>query len=102
MDSLLSQDHTGIKRFLALDSRAYRDGALDSKTKELLGLVTSIVLRCQECITHHAENCLQEGWSRDELLDAFNVAMVVGGSITIPHIRELGEDIEQAMAGPDE
>ena len=95
MDLLMSEEHRGIKRFLALDSGAYRDDALDGKTKELLGLVASTVLRCQECITYHAEKCLEHGWSRDELLDALNVALVVGGSITIPHIREVWETIAQ-------
>jgi AhpD family alkylhydroperoxidase len=95
MDLLMSEEHRGIKRFLALDSGAYRDDALDGRTKELLGLVASTVLRCQECITHHAEKCLERGWSKDELLDALNVALIVGGSITIPHIREVWETIAQ-------
>ena len=78
---------------------AYRDDALDSKTKELLGLVASTVLRCQECITYHAENCLEHGWNKSEILDALNVAMVVGGSITIPHIRMAWETIVEIESG---
>lgn len=99
MDLLLNEGHLGIKRFLALDSAAYRDDALDSKTKELLGLVASTVLRCQECITYHAENCLEHGWNKSEILDALNVAMVVGGSITIPHIRMAWETIVEIESG---
>ena len=96
---MMNEEHLGIKRFLALDSAAYRDDALDAKTKELLGLVASTVLRCQECITYHAKNCIEQGWNKDELLDALNVAMVVGGSITIPHIREVWETITELDSG---
>ena len=85
----------GIKRFLALDAGAFREGALDKPTKELLGLVASTVLRCNECITFHAENCVEAGLSPAEILDALNIAMVVGGSITIPHIREAWEIVVQ-------
>ena len=95
MGLLMSEEHRGITRFLALDSGAYRDDALDGRTKELLGLVASTVLRCQECITYHAEKCLEHEWSKDELVDALNVALVVGGSITIPHIQKVWETIAQ-------
>ena len=88
MDRLLSVDHLGVKRYLALDSAAYRPGALDTKTKELLGLVASAVLRCDACVTYHLETAVDEGWSDDEIVDALNVALVVGGTITIPHIRD--------------
>lgn len=84
---ILSAGNLGIKRFFALDSRAYEKGALDVKTKELLGLVASTVLRCNDCITHHVIRCVQEGVSDMELFEALNVALVVGGSITVPHIR---------------
>ena len=84
---ILSAGNLGIKRFFALDSRAYEKGALDVKTKEMLGLVASTVLRCNDCITYHVIRCVQEGVSDEELLEALNVALVVGGSITIPHIR---------------
>jgi AhpD family alkylhydroperoxidase len=96
-DNLLKEDHRDLKRFFALDSAAYRDtpGALDGKTKELLGLVASTVLRCNDCIAYHADQCVQVGWSREELLDALNVALVVGGSITIPHIRTVWEVVDQ-------
>ncbi len=87
-------DHLGIKRFFNLDTAAYRDGALDAKTKELLGLVASAVLRCNDCIDYHLEQCVQAGWSDDELHDALNVALIVGGSIVIPHLRHAVETID--------
>ena len=76
-----------IKRFFALDTRAYEEGALPVKTKELLGLVASLVLRCDDCVTYHLVRCKEEGVSRAEFLEALNVGLVVGGSITIPHLR---------------
>ncbi len=94
-DNLLKEDHRDLKRFFALDSAAYRDGPLDGKTKELLGLVASTVLRCNDCIAYHCDQCVQAGWTREELLDALNVALVVGGSITIPHIRTVWEVVDQ-------
>lgn len=87
-------DHLGIKRFFRLDSAAYEDGALDPKTKELLGLVASAVLRCNDCIDYHLDQCVEAGWTDDELYDALNVALVVGGSIVIPHLRHAVESID--------
>jgi AhpD family alkylhydroperoxidase len=87
-------EHLGIKRFLNLDTQAYSDGALDAKTKELLGLVASMVLRCNDCIDYHIIQCIKAGWTDDELYDAFNVALVVGGSIVIPHLRHAVESID--------
>jgi AhpD family alkylhydroperoxidase len=78
---------TGVKRFLALDHQAYLDGALSAKTKELLGLTASTVLRCDDCITFHLHGCRAQGVTDAELMEAFNVALVVGGSITLPHLR---------------
>ena len=86
-ERILGSGNLDIKRFFALDTRAYEDGALPVKTKELLGLVASLVLRCDDCITYHIVRCREEGTSRGEFLEAFNVALVVGGSITIPHLR---------------
>lgn len=84
-------DHLGIKRLLTIDSGAYRDatasGGLPADTKELLGLVASTVLRCDDCITYHLEQCVALGYTVKQIEDALNVAMVVGGSITIPHVR---------------
>jgi AhpD family alkylhydroperoxidase len=86
-DRILDSGNLEIKRFFALDSRAYEPGALPAKTKELMGLVGSLVLRCDDCVTYHVLRCREEGVTRPELLEAFNVALVVGGSITIPHLR---------------
>jgi AhpD family alkylhydroperoxidase len=97
-DRMLSVDNLAIKRFFALDSRAYERGALDVKTKELLGLVASTVLRCNDCITYHIIRCVQEGISEAEFFEALNVALVVGGSITIPHLRRAVEVFDQCKA----
>lgn len=88
------KDHLGIKRFFNLDTAAYREGALDRPTKELLGLVASMVLRCNDCIDYHLQQCVELGISDDELDDAMNVALVVGGSIVIPHLRHAVETID--------
>lgn len=87
-------DHLGIKRFFNLDTAAYREGALDPKTKELLGLVASTVLRCNDCIDYHLIQCMEAGWTDEELQDALNVALIVGGSIVIPHLRHAIETID--------
>ena len=97
-DRILSADHLGIKRFFNLDTAAYRDGALDGRTKELLGLVASAVLRCDDCIDYHLIQCAEAGWSDDEMLDALNVALVVGGSIVIPHLRHAVDTLDQLAA----
>ena len=86
-EKLLGSGHLGIKRFFALDHQAYEPGPLGTKTKELLGLAASAVLRCDDCITYHLVRSAEEGWTREEVIDALNVALVVGGSITIPHVR---------------
>jgi AhpD family alkylhydroperoxidase len=91
-------DHLGIKRFLNLDGAAYKEGTLDSKTKELLGLVASAVLRCNDCIDYHLIQCLDAGWKDEELYDALNVALIVGGSIFIPHLRHAVETIATLRA----
>ncbi|MBS7630147.1 carboxymuconolactone decarboxylase family protein [Candidatus Bathyarchaeota archaeon] len=83
------------KRFWALDSEAYRGGALDEKTKELLGLATSTVLKCDDCISYHIIRCIQLGVSDEELIETLNIALIVGGSITIPHIRRAIETIDE-------
>jgi AhpD family alkylhydroperoxidase len=92
-------DHLGIKRFFRLDSAAYEQGALDPKTKELLGLVASTVLRCDDCIDYHLDQCVEVGLTDDELYDALNVALVVGGSIVIPHLRHAVESIDLIRTG---
>ncbi|MEA2692935.1 MAG: hypothetical protein QOJ16_2322 [Acidobacteriota bacterium] len=90
----MGAEHLGIKRFFNLDTAAYRDGALDKRTKEMLGLVASTVLRCNDCMDYHLNRCIEVGWGDEELHDALNVALVVGGSIVIPHLRHAFETIE--------
>jgi len=94
-ERILSSGNLEMKRFWALDSRAYEEGALDERTKELLGLATSMVLRCENCVDYHVIRCVQLGFTDEELLEALNVALVVGGSITIPHIRRAVETIDE-------
>jgi len=89
-------NHLGINRFFNLDSSAYKDGALPGKTKELLGLVASMALRCNDCIDYHVLQCVGAGWTDQELYEAFNVALVVGGSIVIPHLRHAVETLDLA------
>jgi AhpD family alkylhydroperoxidase len=96
-EKLLGSGHLGIKRFFALDTQAYEDGALDKKTKEMMGLVASTVLRCDDCITYHIKQCVEIGVKRDEFLEIFNVALVVGGSITIPHLRRAIERVDELL-----
>jgi AhpD family alkylhydroperoxidase len=97
-DRIASIDHLGIKRFYNLDTKAYEDGALAARTKELLGLVASMVLRCNDCIDYHVLQCVDAGWSDEELFDVFNVALVVGGSIVIPHLRHAVETLDLCRA----
>lgn len=85
--SIADRKHKGINRFFRLDTAAYEDGALDPRTKEIAGLSASMVLRCDDCITYHLLRCKELGMSDDEIMDVFNVGLVVGGSIVIPHIR---------------
>ncbi len=90
-DKILAHDNKVIKRFWSLDSQAYAEGALDVKTKELLGLVASMVLRCDDCIKYHLGNCYELGVNKDEVFEVFAVANLVGGSICIPHTRRAVE-----------
>jgi AhpD family alkylhydroperoxidase len=89
------------KRFFRLDGQTYEEGALPARTKELLGLVASMVLRCDDCIAYHIDQCVKGGVSDEELWEAFDVALIVGGSIVIPHLRRAVEFLDQARdAGP--
>ena len=76
-----------MKRFFNVDAGVYRDGALPAKVKELLGLVSSLVLRCDDCVTYHLTRCNEEGVTDGELEEALAVGLVVGGSVTMPHLR---------------
>lgn len=100
--AVLACDHQGVKRFFRLDTAAYENGALEGRTKELLGLVASTVLRCNDCVDYHLEQCVKAGWSKDEIVDALNVALVVGGSIIIPHMRHAILTIDKLMSDGEE
>ena len=86
-ERILDEGNLEIRRFFALDDRVYREGALPGRTKELLGLVASLVLRCDDCVSYHLIRCREEGLERDELFEALSIGLVVGGSIVIPHLR---------------
>ncbi len=86
-ERILKQDHRAIKRFFSVDTLTYEPGTLDVKTKEMLGLVASMVLRCDDCISYHIIQCKEQGVTNEEMFDIFSVALTVGGSIVIPHLR---------------
>jgi AhpD family alkylhydroperoxidase len=97
-DRMLANDNLVIKRFFNLDTQTYQEGALDTKTKEMLGLVASMVLRCDDCIKYHLGKCHELGMTRAQVLEIFQVALIVGGSIVIPHSRrgyEYWEELEK-------
>jgi AhpD family alkylhydroperoxidase len=97
-ERIANANHLGINRFFNLDTTAYHDGALPGRTKELLGLVASAVLRCDDCVDYHLIQCVEAGYSDEEITDALNVALVVGGSIVIPHLRHAMETIDLLRA----
>ncbi len=86
-EKILGADNRSIKRFFALDDRVYESNHLSRKTKEMLGLCASLVLRCDDCITYHLIKCQDAGIEYDELFEVFAIALIVGGSIVIPHLR---------------
>ena len=90
-DRIMESANTNIKRFFALDTTCYAEGALDVKTKEMLGLVASMVLRCDDCIKYHLGKCHEAGVNSDEMNEVFMIANLVGGSIVIPHYRRAVE-----------
>ena len=99
---ILDEPNQVVRRFFALDTQTYQPGALDVKTKELMGLSASMVLRCDDCISYHVAQCKDAGVTREELFEAFSVALVVGGSIVIPHLRravDFLDRLEQGEAG---
>ncbi len=98
-ERILSEDNLSLKRFMAVDHDVYEGGALDAKTKELMGLAVSLALRCDDCTRYHVERCLEEGASAREMTEAMTIALVVGGSITIPHLRRAFEAID-AFSSP--
>jgi AhpD family alkylhydroperoxidase len=99
-ERILAEDNQVVRRFFALDTQAYKPGALDTRTKELLGLAASLVLRCDDCIAYHVAQCKQAGVQRDEFFETFGVGLVVGGSIVIPHLRRAVEFLDQLEEAP--
>src|SRR5690348_9937935 len=98
-ERILEHDNQVVRRFFALDTQTYKPGALNEKTKELLGLVASLVLRCDDCISYHVAQCREAGVNRDEFFEAFSVGLVVGGSIVIPHLRRAVDFLDKLEAG---
>ena len=96
---ILDEPNQVVRRFFALDTQTYQEGALDVKTKELLGLVASMVLRCDDCISYHVAQCKEAGVTREEFFETFSVGLVVGGSIVIPHLRRAVDFLDQLEGG---
>ena len=94
-DKILNSGFRDFNKFFALDNKAYIDGALNAKTKELMGLSASMVLRCNDCIFYHIDRSIAESATKEELHEAFNIALIVGGSIVIPHLRYAFEVMEE-------
>lgn len=90
-DKILADNNKIIKRIFNLDTNAFAEGALDKKTKELLGLVASTVLRCDDCVKYHLESCHDEGVSKEEVIETLSIGTLVGGTIVIPHLRRAYE-----------
>ncbi|MBM4130463.1 carboxymuconolactone decarboxylase family protein [bacterium] len=88
------------KRFFNLDTATYKDGALPARTKEMAGLAASLVLRCDDCIAYHTIRCVEEGVTEAEILEIFDVGLIVGGSIVIPHLRRARALLDELLAEP--
>lgn len=101
-EKILNSGFRDFNKFFALDNKAYIDGALPAKMKELMGLVGSMVLRCNDCIFYHIDRSVQEGATRQELYEAFNIGLVIGGSIVIPHLRYAMEVLDELTAEEEE
>jgi AhpD family alkylhydroperoxidase len=99
-ERILGHDNQVVRRFFALDTQTYQKGALEVKTKEMLGLVASLVLRCDDCISYHVAQCKEAGVSEDEFFEIFSVGLVVGGSIVIPHLRRAVDFLDE-ISRPD-
>ncbi|WAT15639.1 carboxymuconolactone decarboxylase family protein [Xanthomonas fragariae] len=99
---ILAEPNQVVRRFFALDTQTYQAGALDVKTKELLGLVASMVLRCDDCISYHVAQCKEAGVTREEFFETFSVGLMVGGSIVIPHLRRAVDFLDQLEGGAQE
>lgn len=101
-ERILAEDNQVVRRFFALDTQTYKSGALDLRTKEMLGLVASMVLRCDDCIAYHVAQCRDAGVRRDEFFEVFSVGLVVGGSIVIPHLRRAVDFLDRLEAAQAE
>lgn len=99
---ILDEPNQVVRRFFALDTQTYQPGALDVKTKELMGLTASMVLRCDDCISYHVTQCKDAGVTREEMFEAFSVGLVVGGSIVIPHLRRAVDFLDRLEQGEAE
>lgn len=97
-EKLLEENNKLIKRIFNLDTNAFAEGALDKKTKELLGLVASTVLRCDDCVRYHLESAYKEGARREEILETLGIATLIGGTIVIPHLRRAHEYWDEVEA----
>jgi AhpD family alkylhydroperoxidase len=100
-ERLLATGTVNTRRFFALDTATYRDGALDTRTKELLGLAASLVLRCDDCIAYHVIRALEEGADEAALMETLDIGLVVGGSIVIPHVRRARELLDEILTPGD-
>ncbi len=92
---ILHEGNLDTKRFYGLDRSVFEEGAIDSRTKEMMGLVASLVLRCDDCITHHIMKCRELDVTRDQFYELFNVGLVVGGSVCIPHVRRAVSTLDE-------
>lgn len=99
-DKILGSGFQEFNKYFAMDARAYVKGKLDVKTKEMLGLVASMVLRCNDCIFYHLDRCVTEGCKREELYEAMHIGLVVGGTIVIPHLRYAFEMLDELFEEP--
>ena len=98
-ERILAEDNQVVRRFFALDAQTYKAGVLDLKTKEMLGLVASLVLRCDDCIAYHVAQCKEAGVEREAFFEVFSVGLVVGGSIVIPHLRRAVDFLDELEGG---
>lgn len=94
-DKIAATDSLIIKRILNLDTNAYSDGHLDVKSKELIGLTCSLVLRCDDCVKYHLEKCMEVGLSQEQMHEAMGIATLIGGTIVVPHLRRAFEYLEE-------
>ena len=101
-ERIMANSDKVIKRILSLDTLTFNDGDLDAKTKEMIGLTTSLVLRCDDCVKYHLEKCVEVGYSKKQIIEGMGVANVVGGTIMIPHLRRAIEYLEALLENKEE